>query len=297
MFNARVKNGSYRIVEGKDLDAYAKNEEVDQKLQGYIKNTGGTVAGDINVKGNLSPTNLRIHEANGTSGVAGYVHFMTIKITGNYVNKPISIEVVRRSDGEPTILNIMFKSGATTNPDLQCFLATGNFNCKNEFYMYKASSGVWYLFGKKTEAYDSITVYRVSNAYNEVGINIEYVNNHYSAVPSGYTQAVLNNLCPQSVAESIATSRIKSSFVTETFDLKTGATAADTNGTLTYNVYKSGYTPVAIVSYQCYGTKSSKINVYNYSISGSQAFVLYRNLNTSALAANDTGIRIVVLYK
>ena len=33
------------------------------ELKEYLKKTGGTVEGDINVKGNLSTTNLRIHEA------------------------------------------------------------------------------------------------------------------------------------------------------------------------------------------------------------------------------------------
>ena len=299
----------------------------------------------LTVNGGIKSGNQLVHEAGGTSGEAGYVHFATIKIQGTYCNKPITMEVGRRGDGEPTTLNIQFMSGNTTDPGLQNFIATGNRNCKNEFYLYKASAGTWYLFGKKTESWDSISVYRSTNPYYGVSISIDFVNNQYTSVPSGYVQAdkasfyttteinnYLNNkqnnlgftpvrqaggsgqlsntvyigwsgsrlkaqVDATDLGNIVFDGRLSSYIATQQFGLKTGATAGNATGQVTYTVTKSGYTPIAIVSYQCYGTRSSLINVYNYSVSGDKAFVLYRNIGSNALAANDTGIRIVVLYK
>lgn len=293
------KENSYELVESKDLNNFVTKENFDQELKEYLKKTGGTVEGDINVKGNLSTTNLRIHEADGTPGVTGYVHFMTIKITGNYVNKPIVIEVVRRRDVEPTSLHIQFMSGATTDPELQSFIATGNRNCKNAFYLYKASSGTWYLFGQKAEAYDSITVYRVSNAYHGTGINIEYVNNHYSAVPNAYTQAQMNNFYTIEEVKSL----FNSLFVTQTFTVSDASKVFEGTANWATSVAKSGYTPLAITGIMGQGNLSSFINFYNWFLDGTTAKIYARMLwndfhnGSAAASGSDFKIRFTVLYR
>lgn len=293
------KENSYELVEKKDLNDYVNNEKVDQKLRGYFKNTGGTVEGDLNVKGNLSPTNLKIHDADGTSGVTGYVHFMTIKITGNYVNKPIVVEVCRRRDEEPTTLHIQYMSGATTDPSLQSFIATGNRNCKNVFYMYKASAGIWHLFGQKSEAYDSITVYRVSNAYHGVGINVEYVNNHFSSVPAGYRQADLADFYTTEEIKSL----FNSIFTTQTFTVSDASKVFEGTANWATSVAKSGYTPLAITGIMGQGNLSSFINFYNWFLDGTTAKIyarmLYNDFHNGSAAASgsDFKIRFTVLYR
>ena len=82
------------------------------------------------------------------------------------------------------------------------------------------------------------------------------------------------------------------------YTLYTGATASNSVATLTYNIAKTGYTPISITGISCEGTRSSFINIYASIINSStEAEVRYRNTNTSsALVSNDTLVRIIVAY-
>lgn len=293
------KDKSYDFIENKDLENFIGEKDVDEKLKDYLKKDGGTVSGSLGVNGNLSAKNQVIHEAGGTGGSTGYVHVATIKVTGNYVNRPISLEVCRRGDGEPTTLNIQFQSAGNVDPGLQSFIATGNRNCKNAFWLYKASSSTWYLIVQKTEAYDGIAIHRLNNSYYGKGIDIAFVDNHYSTLPSGSVQSTLNNFYTTLEVRNL----FNTFLTTRKFAVSNANDVFSGTANWSVNVTKSGYTPIAIISIMAQGSLSSFINVYNWFLDGTTARIYARMLwndfhsGSSAASGSDFKIEFTILFR
>lgn len=84
---------------------------------------------------------------------------------------------------------------------------------------------------------------------------------------------------------------------TESYVLTTGTISSGGTKDITYTIAKAGYTPIGVMGYSCGGTNSSFINIYGLKIiSDTQAQATIRNTGSSALANNNTAIRIYVAY-
>ena len=85
----------------------------------------------------------------------------------------------------------------------------------------------------------------------------------------------------------------------EEYEEYTGEVTSSSNKALTYNIVKTGYTPIGIVGVLASGTRSSYINIYAFSISndGTEGNVNIKNTHgSSSLVANDTQVKIYVAY-
>lgn len=101
----------------------------------------------------------------GTAGKSGYIRIMTISIKGTYVNTPIRFIIAQR--GKPSYcLEILFANVSATDPDVDSFTYDGEYG---NGYLVKSESGLWEVYVRKTEAYDSVSV--LSLNYDGVYLN------------------------------------------------------------------------------------------------------------------------------
>lgn len=149
----------------------------------YLPLSGGTLTGNVITQGGSY-----VHHGTGTAGSAGYVQMAQLKITSNYQNEPIVIELARRNGNTSCVLNIMFSSADSTDPTLGSFTYMGtNYNC----YMYKSATSTWLLYVQKSGGYDDPYVIRYHKPGYDSGITVTWTNVFASSLPSGATVATL----------------------------------------------------------------------------------------------------------
>lgn len=84
---------------------------------------------------------------------------------------------------------------------------------------------------------------------------------------------------------------------TDEYENYTGAIASGGTSTLSFDITKTGYKPIAIAGYRGSGSYSSFINIYGTEItSDTNANITFRNNYTASLVANNTRIKIYVAY-
>lgn len=122
--------------------------------------------------------------ANGNGGTSGYLNIAEIKLSKNYPNSLIEMEIIRRGDNRPTKILIRFANASTTDPKLEIF---DIFNGNAKTYIAKTATSTWNIYVEKSEAYDNIAV--LNCYYNSVYMGsdvITYKNTFVSSLPSGY---------------------------------------------------------------------------------------------------------------
>lgn len=134
---------------------------------------------------------------------------------------------------------------------------------------------------------------------NGVIYAITYVNNDL------IFRGLIQNLTPYAKSDEVTNqlqqyiSKNESNFfvITSSFSMKTGTTAASSNGEVKIPCERTGYMAIGIVGVECTGTRSSYINIYSAYVNGygSIAHVLYKNMSTSSLGS-DTTIKVDVLF-
>lgn len=121
---------------------------------------------------------LYFHNCRGTTGRTGYVKFAQITITSGWQNVPIILHVLQRNRTE-NILSIWYQNTNDLDPDLKDFFHYGG----QELYLEHAGEGVWNLYAKKTDAYDSICVTQVYKADYMRHVKITWLDEHYDDIP------------------------------------------------------------------------------------------------------------------
>ena len=128
---------------------------------------------------------------------------------------------------------------------------------------------------------------------------ITYINNDL------IFKSLIQNLTPYATTDEVTKqlqkyiSKNESNFfvVTSSFSMKTGTTAASSNGEVKIPCERTGYVAVGVVGVECTGTRNSYINIYSAYVDGfgSLVHVLYKNTSASALGS-DTTIKVTVLF-
>ena len=128
------------------------------------------------------------------NGTAGYFRFARITITGTYINTPIEMRLWRRIARQPSTITIFFATSSSTDPTLEAFYLHGdrNLGC----YIRKASTSTWDVYAAKAEAWDTLTVTDFATSYRYMGIEIQWISEHVTSIPSGFTQASLRGISP-----------------------------------------------------------------------------------------------------
>ena len=163
----------------------------------YLPLTGGVVTGLTKfTKGTY------IIRATGTDGTNGFVKIVKIKINAANTNTPLTFVIAQRNATAMTYISVLFKNADTTDPDIVGF---SYFGYNGNVYIHKESAGVWNLYIKKTEAYDSIGVvdYWGDHLYEQSHMTLTWYDKEMvTTLPTGYITASL--LLEASKAKSAA---------------------------------------------------------------------------------------------
>ena len=167
------------------------------------------------------------HSASGTSGTAGYVGICQLKVTNNYQNRPILLELSNRGQQSSNI-SLCFNNSNTTDPGLYHFQRDGGINV----WAYKVDTSTWQIIAQKSEGYDTIYVKDFSNTNGNV--TVTWINIHYSSLPESNITAA--TLLAGKIAKSVVDNAAKTA--TDYLNFSTaGLVVGDhTAGTLKKNV-------------------------------------------------------------
>ena len=126
-------------------------------------------------------------EFNGTSGQDGYIKIMTIKPTVAYQNQPMTFLFGQRGVVSVCRLSIEFtNAGSTSTTEVNSFTVAG---AGMNFYIVKSSAGVFDVYVKKIDKYDSIVLYGYWKSSFMDNTTITFSDTQITSVPSGYVQA------------------------------------------------------------------------------------------------------------
>lgn len=131
---------------------------------------------------------LNIRE-NGNWGINGngqysYCRIARLKPQGAYCNRPVMFEVSGRGFSI-THLNFIFQNSSGTDPGIGGFTTDG----RNAFWVVKAGTSTWDLYGQYTESWGNMKLHRITGAGLQDAIDVTVIMENVSSVPSGGTQA------------------------------------------------------------------------------------------------------------
>lgn len=126
-------------------------------------------------------------EFNGTSRQDGYIKIMTIKPTVAYQNQPMTFLFGQRGVVSVCRLSIEFtNAGSVSTTEVNSFTVAG---AGMNFYIVKSSAGVFDVYVKKIDKYDSIVLYGYWKSSFMDSTTITFSDTQITSVPSGYVQA------------------------------------------------------------------------------------------------------------
>ena len=116
-------------------------------------------------------------------GKTSYCQLCTIKISKNYVNRPIEITVQERGRATLDRLTVLFNSVNNNDPSLASFKVFGE--CGN-WYISKRAASTWVIYGQKNESWSDI---RVVDYIGIDGVNVTWDVTGVTALPDSKTGA------------------------------------------------------------------------------------------------------------
>ena len=177
-----IATGANKITVDSALSSTSTNP-----VQNKVINTA--LGGKANSSHTHTKSNLIHYDGGGTSGTAGYVKLLQIKVNGTYANVPISFDIYQRGSSEPSHCALMFTSGNTVDPAIGSFTYTGN---QRNIYIYKETTSTWSVIVQKSENYDTIHINNVDtgHSYMDAKVTFTSLNTHVTTLPtSNITQA------------------------------------------------------------------------------------------------------------
>lgn len=153
-----------------------------------IDTDGNTRLSGYLVVDNRSIFNSLVINSSGISvdgdGKYNYCKIATIKISGSYINRPITFEVSGRGRNSSRI-SIMFQNTKSTDPALGSFTS----NWDNCYFIKKTATSTWEVYNQYSEGYGSCRVNRVyGEGYSYGGIAVTWNMENISALPDETTR-------------------------------------------------------------------------------------------------------------
>ena len=142
-----------------------------------------TVAFDGTKDITIPRSNLYVHAADGKTGTTGYALVATLTVTSTYANMPTIIRYTNRN-GLPTELMIRFANVNSKDPTVSTFSAACSAYDDTRYrkaYLNKSASGTWDLYITKSEAYDTVRIIDMQNAF---GVNVTFKDALITTLPS-----------------------------------------------------------------------------------------------------------------
>lgn len=114
------------------------------------------IALDMHTHGTMEMTGNRYTAASiGTGGTSGFIKMVTIQITKDYADTPLTFVFNRRQAISPMTVHVKFKSTVELNPDIDTITYEGsNYGA----FLVQSTTSVWDLYVQKVSTWDSITL-------------------------------------------------------------------------------------------------------------------------------------------
>ncbi|MBS7009360.1 hypothetical protein [Anaerostipes sp.] len=159
--------------------------QISSNLTKYLPLSGGRVTGDLYLN-----KGFNVLSSGDGGGAAGYLLMAEIRLSGNYVNSPIKLEICRRGDIFSTDVYIQFSNDSGTDPNVYSFYYNNNGMKNMNMYLYRNSAGVWYFYVGKSESYDHVAILDVkTNLSYMSSVQIKTNGKYVASVPSGSLKA------------------------------------------------------------------------------------------------------------
>lgn len=234
---------------------------------------------------NLTPANIGaipLFQSGGLASCSGngqnsYFKIATLTITGGYVNGPVSFELSQRQY-EVSLIQVSFASNSGTDPGLGYFVTSSNDN----YYIKKAATSKWELYGKYSETWGGCILHRVFGyrANNGVSVTVNMTNAGTTA-PSDTTQASVIFDSRYNFANvtgggsvSVAVSRTGPTYTYALSGTDQNVTQTNTTGQAAYRLL---YSATADSTTRTEGARKGKllVNPYHNAIFGESGQKLY----------------------
>lgn len=128
-----------------------------------------------------------VHHASGTAGTLNYVQIARFYINDEYQNIPITLRIAQRYRVRPAMVYILFNNVNGKDPNLDTFYVEGDSDY--QVYLAKTDTSTWSLYVRKSDAYDDIVVLDYMTHPDYMTLDIAWLNDGVSSLPSGYIQA------------------------------------------------------------------------------------------------------------
>lgn len=173
-------------------------------------------------------------------GVSGYAKVCRITIKGTYLNSPIAITYIRRGsvDLTPTTIYIKYVNANTSDPELLSFVYDGY---SQSAYIVKAATSTWDIYIQKAENYDGIDVVDCKTSKQisvHSGIEIEWLSEFATALPSGYRPATRIALHPSTI-DATSTVQTSDGFIGQFVELKGMGSSSNHGGYIDFHFNNS----------------------------------------------------------
>lgn len=150
----------------------------------YVKSKANTVYAGINHKHTYYGT---YNGGDAGSGKTGYVKLMTINLAkANYYNQPIYLQLCSRGHTQITRVTIAFNNHATATSGKSSVLSFLKEGYDSAIYLQMVTDTSYYLWMKKSEEYDNITIYsyNLSDYMISAGIAVDFPNGFSATLPT-----------------------------------------------------------------------------------------------------------------
>lgn len=124
---------------------------------------------------------------NGTSGKTGYIKAITVKVTSSYQNQPMVFFLGQRRIGGACRVNLAFiNAGSVATTKVSSFTMAGT---SMGVYIVNSADGVFDIYIKKSENYDSVVLYNYWKSDYMSGTSISFSDTMVDTLPTGYVAA------------------------------------------------------------------------------------------------------------
>lgn len=122
-----------------------------------------------------------------SSGTAGYLKIINIDMSsGTYMNQPLVFLLGQRSSGLCWLTVIFSQSNTAGSSSVSKFMKFGS---DMNLYIVKTANDKFSIYAKKSEGYDSISLYGYYKGAYMANCKVTFVDEFASSVPTGYTTA------------------------------------------------------------------------------------------------------------
>jgi len=181
---------------GSATDGTMTQKALTDEFGKYLPLTGGALTGALKLNAGSI-----VHYSAAGAGSTGYIKIAKFKISSQYQNSPLVLELSSRGRWTTCRLYLYFQSVNSADPATVTFHFEG---ADYESYVHRSAASTWDLYVKKSEAYDRIEVLRYHKP-TYMNVEVTWLDEYAGSVPGGAMRAEISGNVMQ--AHKLATAR------------------------------------------------------------------------------------------